>query len=174
MGIILSRLPMPSTWLCCIPLRNGSIMMGAIGILEGLLYFVHDITLLKTITGMLCLVSYGSLFYGAIREDWKAVLCNIVADTVLIFLNISLAIFHILDVELVVPEPANMCFASTETGFDLNDTMETPQGYQPSCDEMKNSAAIKGATLYFSYVIFHFYVWICNLSYYLELIEDDS
>ena len=165
---------MPSTWLCCIPLRNGSIMMGAIGILEGLLYFIHDITVHKTIIGMLCIVSYGSLFYGAIREDWKAVFCNIVADFSFIVFNITFAMIYIVDVELVVPELANTCFELTTTGFDLTDTMETLQENQTSCDEMKSSATIKGATFYFSYVLYHLYVWICNLTYYLTLIEDDD
>merc|ERR1712150_233564 len=127
-----------------------------------------------TIIGVLCIVSYGSLLYGAIREDWKAVLCNVVADFFFIVFNTTLAILYIVDVEFVVPELANMCFESITTGLDLTDSMETLQGYQASCDEMKKSATIKGATLYFSYVLYHLYFWICNLTYYLTLIEDDD
>ena len=148
---------------CCVPLRNGSIVLAVLGILIGILIGIGSFAKsggfgLHIIVAIFYLLAYGALLFGAIKYNDKAVLFNLVLTAILIVLGIVGASIVIATIQTLAPELDNNCAALAKKLAQEHIT----------CDEMK-SATIGTATGILIVTFLQIYFWVCNYSFYKEL-----
>ena len=151
---------MLSTWCCCIPLRTGSIILGIAGVLGGFPYLIKGYTnWLYIIDGILHIVAYGVLLFGAFRYNKGAILAHLIASTILILVFIVFGLVSIFSISNIVPVLANSCKA---IDIDLKQRGTT-------CDQFTTATIATGAAMFIIIGLAEVYFWICNYSFYLEL-----
>ena len=147
---------------CCIPLRTGSIILAILGILGGIGSFAQSRgQWTNIIQGIFLLLAYGSLLYGALKYNEKAVLISLVCIGLSIALGIVICIIAIANIETIVPELANNCAAIID---ELHKTGIT-------CDAWKSYTIGITAGVFITLSLLNVYFWICNYSFYKELKE---
>ena len=165
---------------CCVPLRTGSIVLAILGIPVGISTFATSGGFwLYIIQGVLYLLAYGALLFGALKYNYKAVLVNLVVTAFLIILGIIGAIIFIQDslssgsrisydfydmyasIKPFVPanKLANNCAAMAE---ELSKAGIT-------CDEFKAETIGTAAGILIVSSLLNGYFWVCNYSFYKEL-----
>lgn len=149
---------MLSKFCCCVPLRNGSIVLAILGILGGILYLAtsqgesH-----KIVWGIFLLLVYGSLLYGALSYNKNAVLVCLVFEGMTIVLGIIFGILAIASIDTLVPQLENNCADIIDKGG-------------LTCDQFK-FALFTTAGVFIAGSLLNIYFWICIYSFYKELKE---
>ena len=146
---------------CCIPLRTGSLILAILGILCG----IGTVAQYREqwggiIQGIFYLLAYGSLLYGALKYNEKAVLTSLVITGLSIALGIIICIIAIANIETFNPQLANNC-----AGLIVDGRMYV------NCDDVKSAAIGLTAGVFIIGSILNAYFWICNYSFYKELKE---
>ena len=147
---------------CCVPLRNGSIVLAVLGILIGILIGIGSFAKsggfgLHIIVAIFYLLAYGALLFGAIKYNDKAVLFNLVLTAIIIVLEIVGAIIVLSSIETFVPELASCLSHMPE-----------------SCDQIKAAAVGTAAGICIVSSVLNGYFWVCNYSFYKELKEGNA
>ena len=89
---------------CCIPLRTGSLILAILGILGGIGMFAQSRgEWASIIQGVFYLLAYGSLLYGALKYNEKAVLMSLACTALCIVLGIVICIIAIANIETITP-----------------------------------------------------------------------
>ena len=150
---------------CCIPLRTGSLIFAIMGIVSGIgtvaLYSAHIVEQWGAIIqGIFYLLGYGSLLYGALKYNEKAVLLSLVITGLSIALGIIICIIAFANIETFNPLLANDC-----AGLAVDGQMYV------NCDEVKSVAIGLTAAAAIIGSLINVYFWICNYSFYKELKE---
>ena len=146
---------------CCIPLRTGSLILAVLGILGGFAKFASSAGQWNNIIeGVFFILSYGSLLFGALKYNAKAVLVCLVCTGVLMLLEIVFGIIAFVKPEIFRPELANNCAT-------LDKSILWTFGW--TCNEYKWSFLILAAGKSFGSLLVNVYFWICNYSFYKEL-----
>ena len=147
---------------CCVPLRTGSLILGILGVLGGILSFATSRgDWSSIIQGIFYLLSYGFLLFGAIKYNDKAVLVCLVLTAVSIVLGVVFCIIAIANIETIAPQLANNCAAMID---ELNKLGMT-------CDQFKSATIGTLAGTYIAASLVNVYFWICNYSFFKELKE---
>ena len=150
---------------CCVPLRTGSIILGIIGILSGAGFLLKGYTdWYYIIDGLLQIVAYGVLLFGAIKNNKTAVLVHLVASAIIIVLSIALGIVAIVSIDIIVPGFANNCQGMREELKQL--------GWD--CEHLKTGIIAKTAGTFIVAGLISIYFWICNYCFYKELKKGDN
>ena len=147
---------------CCIPLRTGSLILAILGILGGIGMFAQSRgEWASIIQGVFYLLAYGSLLYGALKYNEKAVLMSLACTALCIVLGIVICIIAIANIETITPQLANNCAAIIDELKKLDIT----------CDAMKSYTIGVTAGAFIIGSLLNVYFWICNYSFYKELKE---
>ena len=147
---------------CCVPLRNGSLVLAIFGFVQGIVFLaMSNGAWIHIIDGIFYLLAYGFLLFGALKYNEKAVLVCLVCTGVAIVLGIIMAIIAIASIDTLAPELANNCAAILDELHRLNMT----------CDQFKSAAIGASAGIFIAGSLLNVYFWICNYSFYKELKE---
>ena len=145
---------------CCVPLRTGSIILGIIGILSGAGFLLKGYTdWYYIIDGLLQIVAYGVLLFGAIKNNKTAVLVHLVASAINIVLSIVLGIVAIVRIDTLAPELANHC----------QSILEELRQMGLDCEQFKAVVISTTAATFIGSGLISVYFWICIYSFYKEL-----
>ena len=142
---------------CCVPLRTGSLILAVLGILGGF-GMMRTGAWYDILDGVLCLIAYGALLFGAIKYHQGAVLVNLVFSAITIVLGILFVIIALASLETFVPQLRDNCASIP----DLNQTGMT-------CSQLKSITVGTVAGTYAVGSLLSIYFWFCNYSFYLEL-----
>jgi len=147
---------------CCIPLRTGSLILAILGILGGIGMFAQSRGQWASIVqGIFYLLAYGSLLFGALKYNEKAVLISLVLTALSIALGIVITIISIANIESIVPQFANNCASIIDELHRIGLT----------CDQFKSTTIGITAGTFIAASLLNVYFWICNYSFYKDLKE---
>ena len=145
---------------CCVPLRTGSIILAILGLLGGIGTFATSKGFWGSyILGVVYLVAYGALLFGAIKNNDKAVLINLVFTGIIMVLTVILGIIVIASIGIFAPGLENNC-AAIASWLRQN---------QITCDQFKGTTIGRAAGIFFVSALINGYFWLCNYSFYKEL-----
>ena len=129
---------------CCVPLRAGCLVLGILGILNGIAAFFQGGEEWANITiGIFYLVAYGALVFGAITYNGIAVMVNLVCTAIIIILQIIAVII-----------------VSASIGWVNDSDVQAVLGI--------------AIMLYILEAVLNAYFWICSYSFYQELKEGSA
>ena len=95
---------------CCVPLRTGCIILGVLGALGGIGLILKGYTdWYNIVVGILQILAYGLLLFGAIKNNTTAVLVHLVASAINIMLSIVLGIVARVRIDILIPDIDNRC-----------------------------------------------------------------
>ena len=156
---------------CCVPLRTGSIILAVLGILGGVGLFVGSQGFWYNIVlGVVYIIGYPALLFGAIKYNDKAVLVSLVCTAIIIVIGTVFGIIIIASTETLIPELANNCASTVDVSTNGGNGQIDFSGV---CDALKNVARITtivvAAVIFFSSALLNIYFWICIYSFYKEL-----
>ena len=145
---------------CCVPLRTGSIILGVVGILGGIVTLVssggHWFYIVDSI---FYVIAYGALLLGALKYNQKLVLLNLVLSALGVAMGIIFGIVAICFVTAFVPELKNNCSTIQDQLIRTHIT----------CEQFKGATIGTTAAVFFIASGLNMYFWICNMSFYKEL-----
>ena len=151
---------------CCLSLRNGSIILGAFGILGG----IAELSLskrkwLRILEAITILIAYGSLLYGGVKYNFQAVKINLILTAISIIdlqIGMSFVNFVISSLDELIPGYSTNC---DEINYETLHDEPRDNHHSYSCDKVK---WIKVGTFLFT-EFSQIYFWICNYNFYKEL-----
>ena len=152
---------------CCIPLRTGSIILAVLGLVGGtgnLALAIYYQLWPNIVGGILYLLSYAPLLYGALKYNKNAVLVSLICSGVLIALGIASCIIAFASIETINPLLADNCVA-------IRDVLNT---LGLTCDQYKSTVLGMLAGTLIVGTLLNIYFWICNYSFYKELKKGDG
>ena len=159
---------------CCVSLRVGSIILGVLGLIGGLIYMLvgtgvvgfassdggGGIAWFYIICGLLCLIAYGALLFGAIKYNGNAVRVYLVSSAICIVIGVLFGVIVLASIKSSDPVTSDPVFADDCASVPLT---------KSECDMLKAvTIGMKANQLVIS-TLFGVYFWICIYSFYKEL-----
>ena len=132
---------------CCISLRTGSVILGVLGLIAAIVTLCYPVLVQNggnLTIGIIYFISHAFLLYGAVTNNYTAVLVYLVFTGIGIILDLIFGILALVSVGILVPGLANDCCYN-------------------EVDTLASVFIISG--------ILNIYFWICCWSFYKELKE---
>ena len=160
---------------CCVSLRTGSIIIGVLGLLGGIACLANAVysgfNWIGLIQGIVYILSYGCLLYGAIRFNRTAVIVYLVIDGVMIAAVIIFGILAIVGVSIVAGTTDCSHLQQEVVDFPYSSDQINMQAWnlKQMCESAQTVVIGITAGIFFISAMLSFYFWICVYSFYKEL-----
>ena len=147
---------------CCISLRTGSVILGVLGLIGAIVTLCYSGGNSGYLTsGIIYFISHSFLLYGAVRNNYTAVLVYLVFTGIGIVLDLMFGILVLASVGILVPALDNDCAL-------IQDDI---RGQGISCDAFISATVGILASVFIITGLLNIYFWICCWSFYKELKE---
>ena len=147
---------------CCISLRTGSVILGVLGLIGAIVTLCYSAGNGGYLTtGIIYFISHSFLLYGAVTNNYTAVLVYLVFTAIGILLDLIFGILIFASVGILVPALSNDCAL----------ILEEKRAEGISCDALISATVGTLASVFILNGILNIYFWICCWSFYKELKE---